>query len=40
MRDLIAEKVSAFGENIKVARFSRMAVGDSTPAESEADEAP
>ena len=40
VRDLIAEKVATFGENIKVARFSRMAVGDSTPAESEGDEAP
>jgi elongation factor Ts len=38
--DLIVEKVALLGENIKVARFSRMAVGDSTPAESDADEAP
>jgi len=38
--DLIAEKVGVLGENIRVARFARMAVGDSTPADSEMDEAP
>ena len=38
--DLIAEKVGVLGENIRVARFARMAVGESTPADGEADEAP
>jgi len=38
--DLIAEKVGVLGENIRVARFARMAVGESAPAEGEADEAP
>jgi elongation factor Ts len=38
--DLITEKVALLGENIKVARFARMAVGESTPAEAEADETP
>ena len=33
--DLITDKVALLGENIRVARFARMAVGDSTPAESE-----
>jgi elongation factor Ts len=28
--DLITEKVAAFGENIRVARFARMAVGETT----------
>jgi elongation factor Ts len=32
--DLITEKVALLGENILVARFSRMAVGDSAPAHS------
>ena len=38
--ELITEKVALLGENIRVARFARMAVGDSTPAEGDADEAP
>jgi elongation factor Ts len=38
--DLITEKVALLGENIRVARFARMAVGESTPAEGDADEAP
>jgi elongation factor Ts len=38
--DLITEKVALLGENIRVARFARMAVGESTPAESDGDEAP
>jgi elongation factor Ts len=37
--DLITEKVALLGENIRVARFARMAVGDSTPAAGDADEA-
>jgi elongation factor Ts len=35
--DLITEKVALLGENIKVARFARMAVGETAPAD--ADEA-
>jgi elongation factor Ts len=38
--DLITEKVALLGENIRVARFARMAVGESTPADAEPDEAP
>jgi elongation factor Ts len=38
--DLITEKVALLGENIRVARFARMAVGESTPAAADADEAP
>jgi elongation factor Ts len=37
--DLITEKVALLGENIRVARFARMAVGDSTPTEAEDGEA-
>lgn len=29
--DLIADKIAVLGENIRVARFARMAVGDSAP---------
>ena len=36
--DLITEKVALLGENIRVARFARMAVGEST-AEADGDEA-
>lgn len=32
--DLIAEKIALLGENIRVARFARMAVGETAPAES------
>jgi elongation factor Ts len=38
--DLITEKVALLGENVRVARFARMAVGESTSAEGDADEAP
>lgn len=37
MADLITDKVALLGENIKVARFARMAVGDS--AQTDGDEA-
>jgi elongation factor Ts len=37
--DLITEKVALLGENIRVARFARMAVGESAPTETEAGEA-
>ena len=33
VRDLITEKVALLGENIRVARFARMAVGESTSPE-------
>jgi elongation factor Ts len=33
--DLITDKVALLGENIKVARFARMAVGESAPADGE-----
>ncbi|MGH6914433.1 MAG: translation elongation factor Ts [Geminicoccales bacterium] len=33
VRDLITDKVALLGENIRVARFTRMAVGDSAPAD-------
>jgi elongation factor Ts len=33
--DLINEKVALLGENIRVARFSRMGVGETAPAESD-----
>ena len=33
--DLITEKVALLGENIRVARFARMAVGESAPPETE-----
>ena len=33
--DLITEKIALLGENIKVARFVRMGVGETAPAESE-----
>jgi elongation factor Ts len=33
--DLITEKVALLGENIRVARFARMAVGETTQAETE-----
>ena len=33
--DLITEKVALLGENIKVARFVRMAVGETAAAESD-----
>jgi elongation factor Ts len=33
--DLITEKVALLGENIKVARFARMAVGETAPPETE-----
>jgi elongation factor Ts len=39
MGDLITEKVALLGENIRVARFARMAVGESTSATSDAGEA-
>jgi elongation factor Ts len=35
--DLITEKVALLGENIRVARFARMAVGETVPAETDAD---
>jgi elongation factor Ts len=37
--DLINEKVALLGENIRVARFARMAVGETAP-EASSDEAP
>jgi elongation factor Ts len=37
--DLITEKVALLGENIRVARFARMAVGESARGSTEADEA-
>jgi elongation factor Ts len=37
--DLITEKVALLGENIQVARFARMAVGESAPADADGDEA-
>jgi elongation factor Ts len=37
--DLITEKVALLGENIRVARFARMAVGESAAAETDAGEA-
>jgi elongation factor Ts len=37
--DLITEKVALLGENIKVARFARMAVGESATADGETGEA-
>jgi elongation factor Ts len=37
--DLITEKVALLGENIRVARFSRMAVGESAAAEADSGEA-
>ena len=37
--DLIAEKVALLGENIRVARFARMAVGDAAAADAEDAEA-
>jgi len=37
--DLITEKVALLGENIRVARFARMAVGESTPADPDGGEA-
>jgi elongation factor Ts len=37
--DLITDKVALLGENIRVARFARMAVGDSTPTEPDDGEA-
>jgi elongation factor Ts len=37
--DLITEKVALLGENIRVARFARMAVGESASAEADAGEA-
>jgi elongation factor Ts len=37
--DLITEKVALLGENIRVARFARMAVGDSATADGETGEA-
>jgi elongation factor Ts len=37
--DLITEKVALLGENIRVARFARMAVGESAPADAEGGEA-
>jgi elongation factor Ts len=33
--DLITEKVALLGENIRVARFARMAVGESVPADAD-----
>ena len=39
MSDLITDKVALLGENIKVARFVRMAVGESASAEAEGGEA-
>jgi elongation factor Ts len=37
--DLITEKVALLGENIRVARFARMAVGESAPAAPDGGEA-
>jgi elongation factor Ts len=37
--DLITEKVALLGENIRVARFARMAVGESAPADADANAA-
>jgi translation elongation factor EF-Ts len=37
--DLIPEKVALHGENIRVARFARMAVGESAPADADANAA-
>jgi elongation factor Ts len=37
--DLITEKVALLGENIRVARFARMAVGDSASADADGGEA-
>ena len=37
--DMITEKVALLGENIKVARFARMAVGESAAADGETGEA-
>jgi elongation factor Ts len=37
--DLITEKVALLGENIRVARFARMAVGESASAEADGGEA-
>ncbi len=37
--DLITEKVALLGENIRVARFARMAVGESAPADADGGEA-
>jgi elongation factor Ts len=37
--DLITEKVALLGENIQVARFARMAVGESAPADADGAEA-
>ena len=37
--DLITEKVSVLGENIRVARFARMAVGETADSEAEGSEA-
>ena len=34
VRDLINEKVALLGENIRVARFARMAVGETAAPES------
>ena len=36
--DLITEKIALLGENIRVARFSRMAVGEATADERQAEE--
>ena len=38
VNDLITEKIALLGENIRVARFERMAVGE-TAGEAEAEEA-
>jgi elongation factor Ts len=37
--DLITEKVALLGENIRVARFARMAVGESAPADADSNAA-
>jgi len=37
--DLITEKVAVLGENIRVARFARMAVGETAEREAEGTEA-
>ena len=37
--DLITEKVALLGENIRVARFARMAVGESPAADADGGEA-
>ena len=39
MGDLLTEKIALLGENIRVARFARMAVGEASPDEAAADEA-